>query len=167
MTPFEIIILGIIYLICYGFTIEWFAKEEDNVWFRLLASIMCLVFAFYTPLIIGGIIYEKLKDTEQNTKPKFEMQSYIDKYMKYIDNIDKHIKSIHTERRGDKFYGTLTDKEGRTFEFSKDVVDIEKHFSNTHGSLHEDADIRATMLMNCFKRVFIGLYESNVLPYRH
>lgn len=81
--------------------------------------------------------------------------------------IDKYIKSIYIERRGDKFYGTLTDKNGATFEFSKDVTDIEKHFNDTHKSLYKDADIRATMLMNCFKRVFIGLYESNVLSYNH
>lgn len=80
--------------------------------------------------------------------------------------IDKYIKSIYIERCGDKFYGILRDKNGATFEFSKDVIDIEKHFNNTHRSLYEDADIRKTMLMNCFKRIFIGLYESNVLLHR-
>lgn len=64
MTQFEIIILGIIYLICYGFTIAWFAKG-DNVWFRLLLAIGSLALAFYAPLMIGTMIYEKLKDNEQ------------------------------------------------------------------------------------------------------
>ena len=64
MTQFEIIILGIIYLICYGFTIAWFAKE-DKLWFRLLLAIASLALAFYAPLMIGGMIYEKLKDNEQ------------------------------------------------------------------------------------------------------
>lgn len=64
MSQFEIIILGIIYLICYGFTIAWFVKE-DKLWFRLLAAIVSLVLAFYVPLMIGGMIYEKLNDNEQ------------------------------------------------------------------------------------------------------
>ena len=58
---------------------------------------------------------------------KSEMQKYI----------DEHIKSIFVERHGNKFYGTLTDKEGRTFKYSKYVLDIERQFSNTHRTLHE------------------------------
>ena len=82
---------------------------------------------------------------------KSEMQKYI----------DEHIKSITVERRGDKFYGTLTDKEGRTFELSKDVIDIERQFSNTHRTLHElheDADIKKRMLMKYFERLFVCVY---------
>ena len=77
-----------------------------------------------------------------------ETKSEVQKY------IDEHIKSITVERRRDKFYGTLTDNEGRTFEFRKYVIDIEKIFSNTHRTLHEDADIKEKMLMKYFERLF-------------
>ena len=79
---------------------------------------------------------------------KSEMQKYI----------DEHIKSIIVERHGNKFYGTLTDKEGRTFEFSKYVTDIERHFYNTHRTLHEDTDIKEAMLLKYFQRWFVGVY---------
>ena len=81
---------------------------------------------------------------------KSEMQLYI----------DEHIKSIHVEKRGNKFYGTLTDKEGRTFEFSKDVIYIEKQFSNTHRTLHKDTDIAETMLLKYFQRLFVVVYAG-------
>ena len=79
---------------------------------------------------------------------KSEMQKYIDEY----------IKSIVVERHRDKFYGTLTDREGRTFEFSKYVTDIEMQFSNTHRTLHEDTDIKEAMLMKYFERLFVCVY---------
>ena len=81
---------------------------------------------------------------------KSEMQKYIDEY----------IKSIVVERHRDKFYGTLTDKEGRTFEFSKYVTDIEMQFSNTHRTLHEDTDIKEAMLLKYFQRLFVGVYAD-------
>jgi len=81
---------------------------------------------------------------------KSEMQKYI----------DEHIKSIAVERHGNKFYGTLTDKEGRTFEFSKHVIDIERQFSNTHRTLHEDADLYEAMLLKSFQRLFVGVYAG-------
>lgn len=81
---------------------------------------------------------------------KSEMQKYI----------DEHIKYITVERRGDKFYGTLTDKEGRTFELSKDVIDIERLFSNTHRELHKDANLKGVMLLKCFQRLFVGVYAG-------
>lgn len=74
--------------------------------------------------------------------------------------IDEHIKSIAVERHGNKFYGTLTDKEGRTFEFSKYVIDIERLFPNTHRTLHEDADLKEAMLLKYFQRLFVGTYAS-------
>ena len=61
MAQFEIIVLSIIYLICYGFTIAMFVKEK-NVWLRLLFIIVSLVFAFSAPITIGGMLYEKLKN---------------------------------------------------------------------------------------------------------
>ena len=61
MAQFEIIVLSIIYLICYGFTIAMFVKEK-NVWLRLLFIIVSLAFAFSAPITIGGMLYEKLKN---------------------------------------------------------------------------------------------------------
>lgn len=81
---------------------------------------------------------------------KSEMQKYI----------DEHIKSIAVERHGNKFCGTLTDKEGRTFEYSKYVLDIERQFSNTHRTLHEDTDIKEAMLLKYFQRLFVGVCAS-------
>lgn len=82
---------------------------------------------------------------------KTEMQMYIDKY----------IKSIVVERHGNKFHGTLIDKEGRTFEFSKDVVDIETFFDNTHKAVY-GGNIKETMLLQCFKTMFIKSYAINI-----
>ena len=61
MTQFEIIVLGIIYLFCYGFTIAMFIKEK-KLWLRLYFVIASLALAVYAPLTIGGMLYEKLKD---------------------------------------------------------------------------------------------------------
>ena len=83
-------------------------------------------------------------------KQKSEIQKYI----------DENIKSIVVERHGYKFYGTLTDKEGRTFEFSKYVLDIERQFSNTHRTLYENAEIEETMLLKYFQRSFVCVYAS-------
>lgn len=80
------------------------------------------------------------------------------KLQKYID---KHIKSMTIERHGDKFYGTLTDVEGRTFEFSEEALEIERHFNNTPGTLHKNADIREAMLMKHFQILFVGIYANN------
>lgn len=61
MTQFEIIILSMIYLFCYGFTIAMIIKV-NNLWLRLFFVIVSLVLAVYAPLTIGGMLYEKLKD---------------------------------------------------------------------------------------------------------
>ena len=60
MTPFETIILIIIYMICYGFVLSIFIKEK-NVWLRIIFAIMSLFLVFYAPLIIGEMLYEKLE----------------------------------------------------------------------------------------------------------
>ena len=83
-----------------------------------------------------------------------ETKSAMQKY------IDEHINSITVERRVNKFYGTLTDKEGRTFEFSKYVIDIERQYSNTHKTLHKNSNITEQMLLNFFKRLFVGVYAD-------
>lgn len=74
--------------------------------------------------------------------------------------IDEHIKSIVIERHGNKFYGTLTDKDGRTFRLNKDVIDIERQFSNTHRTLHEDANLYETMLLKYFQRLLVCTYAN-------
>jgi hypothetical protein len=60
MTAFEIIILTVIYMICYGFVLAMFIKE-DNVWLRIFLTVVSFVLAIYAPLMIGGMLYEKLK----------------------------------------------------------------------------------------------------------
>ena len=61
MTPFEIIIISLIYLFCYGYTIAMFIKEE-NIWLRVLLVIVSFALAFYAPLLIGGVVFEKLNN---------------------------------------------------------------------------------------------------------
>jgi len=61
MTPFEIIIIGFIYLFCCGYTMSMFFKEE-NIWLRTILVIVSFVLALYAPLFMGGAIYEKLNN---------------------------------------------------------------------------------------------------------
>ena len=63
MTRFEIIIITLIYLFCYGYTVAMFTKEE-NVWLRTFLVIVSLVLALYAPLFIGSAIYEKLNNKD-------------------------------------------------------------------------------------------------------
>lgn len=63
MTHFEIIVITLIYLFCYGYTIAMFSKEE-NVWLRIFLVIVSPVLALYAPLFIGGAIYEKLNNNK-------------------------------------------------------------------------------------------------------
>jgi len=83
-----------------------------------------------------------------------ETKSIMQKY------IDEHIKSMTIERRGDKFYGTLTDKEGRTFERSKEVSDCERLFYAHHRMIPEDDGILQSMLIKEFEIFFVGVYMS-------
>ena len=46
-------------MICYGFTLALFIKEE-NVWLRTIMAIVSLGLAIYAPLMIGGMLYNKL-----------------------------------------------------------------------------------------------------------
>ena len=61
MTPFEIIIIGLIYLFCYGYIVAMFIKEE-NIWLRIFLVIASLVLVLYVPLFIGGAVSEKLNN---------------------------------------------------------------------------------------------------------
>ena len=61
MTHFEIIVITLIYLFCYGYTIAMFIKEE-NTWLRIVLCLFSLVLALYAPLYIGGAVFEKLNN---------------------------------------------------------------------------------------------------------
>lgn len=61
MTPFEMIILCVIYLVCYGFMLSMNIKDK-HIWFRILWAIMCFLFAIYAPIVMGGMLYDKLKE---------------------------------------------------------------------------------------------------------
>lgn len=62
MTHFETIILILIYLFCYGYTLAMFIKEE-NIWLRIFLAIGSLILAINAPILLGGAIYEKLNNT--------------------------------------------------------------------------------------------------------
>lgn len=61
MTPFEIIILSVIYIFCLGFVLAVHIKEE-NMWLRVFLTIGSFVLAIYAPLMISGMLYDKLKE---------------------------------------------------------------------------------------------------------
>ena len=48
-------------MICYGYTASAFIKEE-NVWLRIFLFIISFVLVIYAPLIIGGMLYDKLNE---------------------------------------------------------------------------------------------------------
>lgn len=59
MTTFEIIILAIIYMICYGYVLAIFLKIE-NILLIILWVIMSFALAIYAPVLIGRMLYDKL-----------------------------------------------------------------------------------------------------------
>ena len=61
MTHFEVIVITLIYLFCYGYTIAMFIKEE-NTWLRIVLCLVSLVLALYAPMYIGGAVFEKLNN---------------------------------------------------------------------------------------------------------
>ena len=61
MTHFEIIVITLIYLFCYGYTIAMFIKEE-NTWLRIVLCLFSLVLALYAPVYIGSAVFEKLNN---------------------------------------------------------------------------------------------------------
>ena len=67
MTTFEIIILTIIYFICYGYVFAMFI-EEEKTWVRVFFAFASLVLVIYAPLIFGGMLYEKLKTDLEKSK---------------------------------------------------------------------------------------------------
>lgn len=50
MTVFEIIILTIIYLVCYGCVISMFIKNE-NIFIRIFLAIIILALSIFAPLM--------------------------------------------------------------------------------------------------------------------
>lgn len=63
MTTFEIIILVLIYLFCYGYTLAGFIKEE-NAGLRIFSAVASIILAVNAPILIGGALYEKLNNYE-------------------------------------------------------------------------------------------------------
>ena len=61
MTHFETIILILIYLFCYGYTLAMFIKEKD-VWLRIFLAVASFVLVVYAPILLGGALYEKLNN---------------------------------------------------------------------------------------------------------
>ena len=61
MTPFEIIIIGLIYLFCYGYVLAMFIKEKNTI-LRIFLVIVSFALALYAPLIIGGAVFDKLNN---------------------------------------------------------------------------------------------------------
>lgn len=61
MTLFEILIIGCIYLFCYGYALAMFIKEKD-IWLVIVWMIASLGVAFYVPVLIGSKVFEKLND---------------------------------------------------------------------------------------------------------
>lgn len=62
MTPFEIIILVLIYSFCYGYANTLMCVKNESrgdVIFRIFGS---FIFAFYVPIIIGCQIADKLNE---------------------------------------------------------------------------------------------------------
>jgi hypothetical protein len=62
MTPFEIIVLVLIYLFCYGYALEMLKLSNEgcaDVVFHVIGS--CII-AFYVPIIIGAEIANKLNN---------------------------------------------------------------------------------------------------------
>jgi hypothetical protein len=59
MTSFEFIIIILIYLFFYGYTVAMFIKEE-NIWLRIFLVIISFVLALYAPLFIGTEVFKKL-----------------------------------------------------------------------------------------------------------
>ena len=84
MTPFEIIILILIYLFCYGYVLAIFDKEE-NIWLRIFLMIVSFVMALYAPLFIASAVFEKLNN-ENNTLGEEKMISY-DKEIEWLKKL--------------------------------------------------------------------------------
>lgn len=61
MTQFEIIILILIYLFCYGYTLAGVIKEKD-VRLRIFLAFASFILAVNAPILLGGAIYEKLNN---------------------------------------------------------------------------------------------------------
>lgn len=66
MSTFEIILVAIIYMFGYGYTLANIANDntkqhkEPSTLFVILCCILCLVWTFYFPLLLGVDIYNKL-----------------------------------------------------------------------------------------------------------
>lgn len=62
MTPFEIIILILIYGFCYGYAVTSLKIKVESYWDVILLLVAGIFIAFYVPIIIGIQIGMKLND---------------------------------------------------------------------------------------------------------
>ena len=60
MTPFEIIICTILYLIAYGYMIEKMIDSEMDASEKATCLAVCVFFVIYAPLLFGIEISKKL-----------------------------------------------------------------------------------------------------------
>ena len=62
MTPFEIIILILIYCPCYGYALTLIEMDEESYLDITIRMVGSIIIAFYVPIIIGIQIAHKLND---------------------------------------------------------------------------------------------------------
>lgn len=62
MTPFEIIILVLIYCFCYGYANNLMHMKNENFEDGVLRVIWSFIVAIYVPLIIGYNVANKLNE---------------------------------------------------------------------------------------------------------
>lgn len=60
MTPFEIIICVILYLIAYGYMIEKMIDFDAPIFINILIIVICAFFVIYAPLLFGIELSKKL-----------------------------------------------------------------------------------------------------------
>ena len=60
MTPFEIIICVILYLIAYGYMIQKMMDSDAPIFISILIIVICAFFVIYAPLLFGIELSKKL-----------------------------------------------------------------------------------------------------------
>lgn len=62
MTPFEIIILTLIYCFCFGYANSILTIDTGSRWEIVIHIVGSVILAFFIPIIIGVQIANKLND---------------------------------------------------------------------------------------------------------
>ena len=65
MTPFEIIICVILYLIAYGYMMQKMMDSDTPIFITILIIVVCAFFVIYAPLLFGIEISKKLTDKNE------------------------------------------------------------------------------------------------------